>query len=82
MLGEILGFIRLGLEWSHPAPDCGSDEPDDRYKLVTRVHYLHFAAISFAISCIVIFVVSLVTTPRTKQQVRILNNWNLNVRLV
>jgi hypothetical protein len=69
MGGFACGVIRMGLEWSHTAPPCGSDQPDNRFQVVAKVHYLHFAIILFGISSVIIVVVSLLTKPRPPSKV-------------
>ena len=64
-----MGFIRMGLEWSRSGPDCGTNDEDNQFKVVTEIQYLHFAAISFTICCAVNIVISLFTKPRDPKKV-------------
>ena len=57
------------IDFSNPAPDCGSGDPDNRPDILTDVHYLHFAIISAAIALTIHVVVSILTKPRSEQQV-------------
>ena len=59
----------MGLEWSRPPPDCGSNDEDNQFQMVTSIHYLHFAALSFGICCVIVVVISLVTKPRDPEKV-------------
>ena len=67
--GFATGITRMGLEWSHVPPACGSGEPNTGFLVVTKVHYLHFAIILSAVTSLIIVVVSLFTEPRTAKQV-------------
>lgn len=59
----------MGLEWSIQAPPCGSNEPDTRFAVVSKVHYLYFAMISTTICFFWILAISLVTKPRAPEKV-------------
>ena len=71
MAGFACGVVRMGLEWSRTGKYCGSpdDVVDNRFDVVAKVHYLHFAIILAAISSIVIVVVSLLTHPQPENKV-------------
>lgn len=56
------------LEFSFVAPSCG--QPDHRPAILADVHYLYFALILLAITCIIIVAVSLATPPISKEHVR------------
>jgi hypothetical protein len=69
MGGFVCGVIRMGLQWSRSAPACGSNQPDNRFTIVTKVHYLHFAIILAGVTSVIIVVVSLLTPPRPRNKV-------------
>ena len=68
MGGLVVGLIRMVLEFSYTAPACG--QPDHRPALLADVHYLYFALILLALTCLVIAAVSLATAPIPKEHVR------------
>uniref|UniRef100_A0A8C6PWW8 Solute carrier family 5 member 9 n=1 Tax=Nothobranchius furzeri TaxID=105023 RepID=A0A8C6PWW8_NOTFU len=68
MTGLAVGLTRMIMEFSYFPPSCG--QPDHRPSVVTDVHYLYFALILLALTCLVIVVVSLVTAPIPKEHVR------------
>ncbi|KAK2839887.1 hypothetical protein Q5P01_013627 [Channa striata] len=81
MTGFTLGTIRLILAFAYRQPRC--DQPDDRPAFITRVQYMYFAAALFWISGLVAVVVSLFTSPPTKEQVRTTTIWGLhNIEMV
>ncbi|NXE65253.1 SC5A9 protein, partial [Calcarius ornatus] len=59
MAGFVVGVVRMILEFSYSAPACG--EEDRRPAVLKDVHYLYFALILFALTSIVILLVSLFT---------------------
>ena len=61
LIGFILGAARMIADWLLPAPTCG--EVDTRPWIIAGVHYLHYAIFLFGISIIIIWGVSLITTP-------------------
>ncbi|KAH9404140.1 hypothetical protein TYRP_014656 [Tyrophagus putrescentiae] len=60
VVGLVIGLVRMILEFAIPAPACSSTEPDPR-PFITKLHYLHFGIVLFAISAAVAIVVSLLT---------------------
>ncbi|KAM3620150.1 uncharacterized protein V6R79_018925 [Siganus canaliculatus] len=74
MVGLVVGLIRMVLEFSYTAPSCG--QPDDRPPVLARVHYLYFALILLAITCIVVVAVSLATAPIPKEHLYRLTWWS------
>ena len=68
MGGMCLGCVRLILEMIYREPHCG--EPDLRPVYISRVHYMYMAVILFAVSAVLVVVVSLLTEPPTKAMVR------------
>jgi len=69
MLSLVVGVIRMVLEYSFVAPLCGSGEEDSRLSIVTKVDFLHFAAILSVFSVIVMVIISLCTKPRPPRKV-------------
>uniref|UniRef100_A0A803VWW8 Solute carrier family 5 member 9 n=1 Tax=Ficedula albicollis TaxID=59894 RepID=A0A803VWW8_FICAL len=67
MAGLAAGLARMILEFSYSAPACG--EVDKRPAVLKDVHYLYFALILFALTAIVIIIVSLCTTPIPEEKV-------------
>uniref|UniRef100_A0A7N5ZRV2 Solute carrier family 5 member 9 n=1 Tax=Anabas testudineus TaxID=64144 RepID=A0A7N5ZRV2_ANATE len=65
MTGLVVGVIRMVLEFSHTAPSCG--QPDGRPAVLADVHYLYFALILLALTCLVIVVISWTTAPIPKE---------------
>ncbi|CAL1594475.1 unnamed protein product [Knipowitschia caucasica] len=61
MAGLLVGVIRMAVDFSFPVPACG--EVDTRPAVLSQVHYLYFSLILFALSALVICVVSLATPP-------------------
>uniref|UniRef100_A0A3Q0QXM2 Solute carrier family 5 member 9 n=1 Tax=Amphilophus citrinellus TaxID=61819 RepID=A0A3Q0QXM2_AMPCI len=72
--GLLLGLIRMVLEFSYMPPSCG--QPDHRPAILTDVHYLYFALILLALTCLIIVVVSLATTPIPKEHLYRLTWWS------
>lgn len=68
MTGLVVGLIRMVLEFSYIAPSCG--QPDHRPAILANVHYLYFALILLALTCLIVVGVSLTTTPIPKEHVR------------
>ncbi|MBN3285093.1 SC5A3 protein, partial [Polyodon spathula] len=82
MTGFLLGSIRLVLVFFYQAPDC--DQQDNRPAFIKSIHYMYVAACLFWITGIVTVVVSLLTQPPTKEQIRtttIWGVWNKDVKL-
>jgi hypothetical protein len=63
----------MGIDLAYPAPDCG--EPETRPGILLNVHYTYFGALMIVITSAAIVVISLLTTPRTEDQVRMTNNY-------
>lgn len=67
MTGLVVGLIRMVLEFSYAAPSCG--QPDSRPAVLADVHYLYFALILLALTCLITVTVSLATVPIPKEHV-------------
>ncbi|NWV96222.1 SC5A3 protein, partial [Machaerirhynchus nigripectus] len=80
MAGFVLGAIRLILAFFYRAPEC--DQPDTRPGFVKNIHYMYVATALFWITGVVTVVVSLLTPPPTKEQVRTTTFWALMKRSV
>ncbi|XP_071343451.1 sodium/glucose cotransporter 4 [Trachinotus anak] len=74
MAGLVVGLIRMVLEFSYSAPACG--QPDHRPAIVADVHYLYFALILLALTCLIIAAVSLATAPIPKESLHRLTWWS------
>lgn len=74
MIGLVVGLIRMVLEFSYAAPSCG--QPDRRPAILADVHYLYFALILLALTCIIIVAVSLATAPIPKENLYRLTWWS------
>lgn len=68
MTGLVVGVIRMVLEFSYTVPSCG--QPDGRPAVLADVHYLYFALILLALTCLIIVVISLATAPIPEEHVR------------
>ncbi|NXA70049.1 SC5A3 protein, partial [Mohoua ochrocephala] len=80
MAGFVLGAIRLILAFFYRAPEC--DQPDTRPGFIKNIHYMYVATALFWITGVVTVVVSLLTPPPTKEQVRTTTFWALMKRNV
>ncbi|NXI98296.1 SC5A3 protein, partial [Psophia crepitans] len=80
MAGFVLGAIRLILAFIYRAPEC--NQPDTRPSFIKNIHYMYVATALFWITGIVTFVVSLLTPPPTKEQVRTTTFWAVKNRNV
>ncbi|XP_006148352.1 sodium/myo-inositol cotransporter 2 isoform X2 [Tupaia chinensis] len=67
ILGLLLGFIRLVLDFIYAQPRC--DQPDERPVIVKYVHYLYFSMILSTVTFITVFIVSCFTEPPSKEMV-------------
>lgn len=66
MFGLVVGFLRMILEFSYPAPACG--EVDQRPALLKDFHYLYFALVLCGLTAVVMVTVSLCTTPIPEEE--------------
>lgn len=78
MAGFVLGAIRLILAFFYRAPEC--NQPDTRPGFIKDIHYMYVATGLFWITGFVTVVVSLLTPPPTKEQVRTTTFWALMKR--
>ncbi|XP_062577224.1 sodium/glucose cotransporter 4-like [Saccostrea cucullata] len=67
-IGHTCGIIRMGIDLAYPAPDCG--EPETRPGILLNVHYTYFGALMIVITSTAIIIISLLTTPRTEEQLK------------
>ncbi|XP_028259689.1 sodium/glucose cotransporter 4 isoform X3 [Parambassis ranga] len=74
MTGLVVGLIRMVLEFSYRSPTCG--QPDHRPSILADVHYLYFALILLALTCLIIIAVSLATAPIPKEHLYRLTWWS------
>ncbi|KAL4229691.1 hypothetical protein ACF0H5_010079 [Mactra antiquata] len=75
VIGLLVGVIRLILDLVAPPPICGSDEPDKRWTITSKVDFLHFAIINALLSGSIMIVISFFTKPRTDNQLRRVTWW-------
>uniref|UniRef100_A0A803TMW8 Sodium/myo-inositol cotransporter n=1 Tax=Anolis carolinensis TaxID=28377 RepID=A0A803TMW8_ANOCA len=68
MVGFGLGAIRLILAFIYRVPEC--NQPDTRPLFIKSVHYMYFATGLFWITGIVAVIVSFLTPPPSKEQIR------------
>ncbi|XP_025933430.1 sodium/myo-inositol cotransporter [Apteryx rowi] len=80
MAGFALGAIRLVLAFIYRAPEC--NQPDTRPSFIKNIHYMYVATALFWITGIVTVIVSLLTPPPTKEQVRTTTFWAVKNRNV
>nr|WLN44353.1 AAT13 [Sinonovacula rivularis] len=73
--GLVIGVIRLVLDFSMPAPLCGSGEPDRRFAFVAKVDFLHFAMIAALLCSLFMVAISFFTKPRTQSQLNRVTFW-------
>lgn len=66
MFGLVVGFLRMILEFSYPAPACG--EVDQRPAVLKDFHYLYFALVLCGLTAIVMVTISLCTTPIPEEE--------------
>ncbi|XP_033835118.1 sodium/myo-inositol cotransporter-like [Periophthalmus magnuspinnatus] len=78
LTGFVLGTIRLILAFIYREPHC--DQPDNRPSFIKDVHFMYVAAILFWISALVTVIVSLLTPPPTKEQIKMSTFWGLRNR--
>ncbi|KAM9211185.1 sodium/myo-inositol cotransporter 2 isoform 3-T3 [Dugong dugon] len=67
VLGLLLGFIRLVLDFIYLEPRC--DQPDERPTVVKNVHYLYFSIILSTVTLVIVSTVSWFTAPPSKEMV-------------
>ncbi|XP_060090273.1 sodium/myo-inositol cotransporter [Heteronotia binoei] len=78
--GFVLGAIRLILAFIYRVPEC--DQPDTRPVFIKSIHYMYVATALFWITGIVAIVVSLLTAPPSKEQIRTTTYWSVKNRTV
>lgn len=74
MAGFVLGAIRLILAFTYRAPEC--DQPDNRPSFIKDIHYMYVATALFWITGLITVIVSLLTPPPTKDQIRTTTFWS------
>ncbi|KAF7647148.1 hypothetical protein LDENG_00176490 [Lucifuga dentata] len=72
--GLVVGLIRMVLEFTYPPPSCG--QSDHRPAVLAQVHYLYFALILLAFTCLITAAVSLITPPIPKEHLYRLTWWS------
>ena len=65
--GFVVGIIRMGLDFGMKPPRCGSGVEDTRPQLVIdlvdKFHFLHFGGFLFALTCLMAYVIAILTSP-------------------
>ncbi|CAO2632403.1 Sodium/myo-inositol cotransporter [Lemmus lemmus] len=74
MAGFVLGAVRLILAFTYRAPEC--DQPDNRPGFIKDIHYMYVATALFWITGLITVIVSLLTPPPTKDQIRTTTFWS------
>ncbi|KAE8621553.1 hypothetical protein XENTR_v10004874 [Xenopus tropicalis] len=80
VVGFILGVTRLILAFVYRVPEC--NQPDTRPSFIKHVHYMYIATALFWITAIIAVVVSLLTQPPKKEQIRTTTFWALKNKTV
>ncbi|XP_021339674.1 sodium/glucose cotransporter 5-like, partial [Mizuhopecten yessoensis] len=73
LISHAVGIVRLVIEFMFPIPPCGM--PETRPAFLYRVHFMNFGAILVLFSGIVIVILSLLTKPRTEEQMENVTYW-------
>ncbi|MBV97720.1 Sodium/myo-inositol cotransporter, partial [Eschrichtius robustus] len=74
MAGFVLGAVRLTLAFAYRAPEC--DQPDNRPGFIKDIHYMYVATALFWVTGLITVIVSLLTPPPTKEQIRTTTFWS------
>ncbi|XP_055955745.1 sodium/glucose cotransporter 4 isoform X3 [Patella vulgata] len=72
-VGHVCGVIRMAVDFSYPAPECGEEE--SRPSVLLYVHYTYYCAMSLIITCMSIVIFSLISKAPTKDQLRGVTYW-------
>ncbi|KAJ1113171.1 hypothetical protein NDU88_001426 [Pleurodeles waltl] len=80
MVGFVLGVTRLILAFVYRPPECNL--PDNRPDFIKNFHYMYVATALFWISGIVTIIVSLLTPPPDKEQIRTTTFWAVKNKTV
>lgn len=75
--GFVLGAVRLVLAFTYRAPEC--DQPDNRPGFIKDIHYMYVATALFWITGLITVIVSLLTPPPTKDQIRTTTFWSKKI---
>jgi SSS family transporter len=76
MIGLLIGLIRFVWEYSYKNYPCGEEHMSAKPDIVSKVHYLHFGVILFAIVVAVTVTISLLTAPIADIHLERLTYWN------
>lgn len=76
VLGLLFGGMRFSCDFFFKSPGCG--EEDLRPGIIRSLPFLHFALILFAVSLIIVIVVSLFTEPLPREKLIRLTWWTRN----
>ncbi|XP_050418899.1 sodium/mannose cotransporter SLC5A10 [Patella vulgata] len=72
-VGHVCGVIRMAVDFSYPAPECGEEE--SRPSVLLYVHYTYFGSMILIITCISIVIFSLISKAPTEEQLRGVTYW-------
>jgi len=78
--GFVVGIIRMGLDFGMKPPRCGSGVEDTRPQLVIdlvdKFHFLHFGGFLFALTCLMAYVIAILTNPIPGEKLHRLTYWS------
>ncbi|KAM4700601.1 sodium/myo-inositol cotransporter [Discoglossus pictus] len=80
MVGFVLGVTRLILAFVYRVPECNQE--DNRPGFIKNVHYMYIATALFWITGTIAVIVSLLTPPPSKEQIRTTTFWALKNKTV
>ncbi|KAK3099728.1 hypothetical protein FSP39_008619 [Pinctada imbricata] len=75
MISLVVGIVRMVLDFYYTAPYCGSNEPDNRPEIITKVEFLHFATLLALFATIVMVIISFFTEPRPREKLHRVTWW-------
>ncbi|CAD5122669.1 DgyrCDS11079 [Dimorphilus gyrociliatus] len=73
-----IGLARMIMTFAMPGPPCGSTEKDNRWPIISKVHYLHFAIILGGLSLFLLVGISIITKPRPMRKLHRTTFWTRN----
>ncbi|XP_042312453.1 sodium/myo-inositol cotransporter [Sceloporus undulatus] len=80
LVGFALGAVRLILAFIYRVPEC--NQPDTRPFFIRSIHYMYVATGLFWITGIVTVIISFLTPPPSKEQIRMTTFWSMRSRKV
>ncbi|BFZ18212.1 hypothetical protein BsWGS_21251 [Bradybaena similaris] len=76
MVGLCIGLTRFAWEYSYKSYPCGEEHKGQLPDIISRVHYLHFGILLFAIAVAATVVISLLTAPIDDVHLERLTFWS------